>query len=104
MAYDQYLVKITTIGIVFLVVLGFLNYHNLFSKPEADSIDFVAPSKCDGCYGSLETTRRRYSNEVAELKRGIEDRNIEIRILKERVDKTSAATTAGCEDVDRLKI
>jgi hypothetical protein len=38
MPFDQNLIRVTTIGVVFLLILAFLTYGNIFKKPDTDHV------------------------------------------------------------------
>jgi hypothetical protein len=82
MPFDQNLAKVTTIGIIFLLVLGYLTYDNLTRNNSADIV--INDNGCDDCELSLGSLKFKYSKEIDDLKRQIKDKEIDIRLIKER--------------------
>lgn len=79
MPFDPYLVKITSLGVVFLLVLAFITYTGI--RREA-----VSPNlpECHECDRDLDASRRSYAQKIEELNKEIRDKEIEIRILREK--------------------
>lgn len=65
MSFDTNLAKVTSIGIVFLVILALLNYWTYIGNPKQERVE---PSlDCREAIARLEKAKATYQNEIDDL-------------------------------------
>ena len=96
MSFDQNLIRVTTIGVVFLLILAFLTYGNIFKKQGIETT--IIQERCTDCYARIDTLKKDYERQISFLKSDLHDKEIDLRILREQPN-----SNRNCQSLDELR-
>lgn len=73
MSFDQNLIRVSIIGVVFLIIFGFI-LHSSYQKIEDRNKDIDAD--CSDCYLQTKTITQEHHRRIEELLKELKDREV----------------------------